>query len=158
MGNIKDSMRYIAHRGNVNGPSAMENHPDHIKEALNAGFDVEVDVWVVDGEVFFGHDKPLYPADIVSLNERYWLHCKNIDALRFFGGIEMNKANAFWHENDDYTLTNKKFVWTNIDKHLTERSIMVMPEVTDPSLENTLDVDCSGICSDYVQKIRDNRK
>jgi hypothetical protein len=82
------------------------------------------------------------------------LHCKNIDALRFFGGIEMNKANAFWHENDDYTLTNKKFVWTNIDKHLTERSIMVMPEVTDPSLKNTLDIDCSGICSDWVQKIK----
>lgn len=35
---------------------------------------------------------------------------------------------------------------------------MVMPEVTDPSLENTLDVDCAGICSDYVQKIRYDRK
>jgi hypothetical protein len=35
---------------------------------------------------------------------------------------------------------------------------MVMPEVTDAMLANTLDVDCAGICSDYVQKIRDNRK
>ena len=41
-------MKYIAHRGNMNGPSALENHPDHIREALQAGFDVEVDTWVID--------------------------------------------------------------------------------------------------------------
>ena len=147
-------MRYIAHRGNMNGPSALENHPDHIREALQAGFDVEVDVWLIDGDIWFGHNEPQYPAHITVLNNRYWLHCKNIEALRFFGGIEINEANVFWHESDDYTLTNKRFIWTNIGKDLTKRSIMVMPEVTDPSLENTLDVDCSGICSDWVQKIK----
>ena len=126
----------------MNGPSALENHPDHIREALQAGFDVEVDVWLIDGDIWFGHDEPQYPAHITVLNNRYWLHCKNIEALRFFGGIEINEANVFWHENDDYTLTNKRFIWTNIGKDLTGRSIMVMPEVTDPTLENTLDVDC----------------
>ena len=147
-------MRYIAHRGNMNGPSALENHPDHIREALQAGFDVEVDVWLIDGDIWFGHNEPQYPAHITVLNNRYWLHCKNIEALRFFGGIEINEANVFWHESDDYTLTNKRFIWTNIGKDLTGRSIMVMPEVTDSTLENTLDVDCAGICSDWVQKIK----
>lgn len=147
-------MRLIAHRGNMTGPSAQENHPDHIREALQAGFDVEVDVWLIDGDIWFGHDEPQYPAHITVLNNRYWLHCKNIEALRFFGGIEINEANVFWHESDDYTLTNKRFIWTNIGKDLTGRSIMVMPEVTDSTLENTLDVDCAGICSDWVQKIK----
>ena len=147
-------MRYIAHRGNMTGPSALENHPDHIREALQAGFDVEVDVWLIDGDIWFGHNEPQYPAHITVLNNRYWLHCKNIEALRFFGGIEINEANVFWHESDDYTLTNKRFIWTNIGKDLTGRSIMVMPEVTDSTLENTLDVDCAGICSDWIQKIK----
>ena len=151
-------MILIAHRGNIDGPSEMENHPNHIQKALDAGFHVEVDVWVIDGKIFLGYDEPQYPSAVINFNEKYWVHCKNIEALNFFGGIEMNRANCFWQEDDDYSLTNKKYIWTNIGKKLVKRSIMVMPEVTDPSLENTLDVDCAGICSDYVQKIRYDRK
>lgn len=147
-------MRYIAHRGNMNGPSALENHPDHIKEALNAGFDVEIDVWVIHGTLYYGHDKPQYEGSILQLNKRCWMHCKNVEALQYFGGIEMNETNAFWHENDDYTLTNKKYIWTNIGKDLINRSIMVMPEVEDETLQNTIDVSCAGICSDWIQKIK----
>ena len=76
MGNTKNTMRLIAHRGNVNGPSAQENHPDHIKEALNLGFEVEIDVWVIDGEVFYGHDGPQYKGTILDLDKRCWLHCR----------------------------------------------------------------------------------
>ena len=53
-------MILIAHRGNIDGPSEMENHPDHIQKALDAGFHVEVDAWVIDGEIFLGHDEPQY--------------------------------------------------------------------------------------------------
>jgi hypothetical protein len=132
----------------------MENHPDHIREALNAGFDVEIDVWVIDRSIVFGHDEPTYQASIVDLNKRCWIHCKNLEALKYFGGIEMNETNAFWHENDDFTLTNKKYIWTNIGKELTTRSIMVMPEVSDETLQNTIDVNCAGICSDWIHKIK----
>ncbi len=148
-------MKYIAHRGNINGPSVMENHPDHLKEALNSGFDVEVDVWIINDELYFGHDKPLYPTQLSTLNQSYWLHCKNIEALKFFGGIEINEAHCFWHENDDYTITNKKYIWTNIGKELGARSIMVMPELSsDDWLTNTVNAKCYGICSDYIQKIK----
>ena len=151
-------MKLIAHRGNIDGPSEMENHPDHIQKAFDAGFEVEVDVWVIDGEIFLGHDEPQYPSAIINFNEKYWVHCKNIEALHFFGGIEMNRANSFWQESDDYSLTNKKYIWTNIGKKLVRRSIMVMPEVTDATLKNTLDVQCAGICSDWVQKIKEIRQ
>tara|TARA_R110000751_G_scaffold78688_1_gene158804 strand:+ start:1917 stop:2375 length:459 start_codon:yes stop_codon:yes gene_type:complete len=151
-------MKYIAHRGNMTGPSVMENHPDHIREALDAGFDVEVDVWLIDGDLCFGHDEPQYPAHITVLNNRYWLHCKNLEALKFFGGIEINEANVFWHENDDFTLTNKKYIWTNIDKELTSRSVMVMPELAhDNWLLYTTKAKCYGICSDFVQYIKEER-
>ena len=38
-------MRLISHRGNLNGTSSYENHPEHIHKALLKGFDVEIDVW-----------------------------------------------------------------------------------------------------------------
>jgi hypothetical protein len=39
-------MILIAHRGNLDGPNpSMENHPDYIDAAINAGFHVEVDLW-----------------------------------------------------------------------------------------------------------------
>ena len=50
----KDGITYIAHRGNIDGPSEMENHPDHIAKALDLGFDVEVDVRIIDGRDVLG--------------------------------------------------------------------------------------------------------
>ena len=39
-------MILIAHRGNISGiDDARENSPKYISEALNIGYDVEVDVW-----------------------------------------------------------------------------------------------------------------
>ena len=39
-------MIFIAHRGNTKGPNKeLENTPGYIDEALDNGFDVEVDIW-----------------------------------------------------------------------------------------------------------------
>jgi hypothetical protein len=52
-------MILISHRGNLNGPNPeRENHPDYIWEALRAGFEVEIDVWWVEGKFKLGHDEP----------------------------------------------------------------------------------------------------
>ena len=111
-------------------------------------------MWVVDEKIFYGHNEPQYKGTILDLDKRCWLHCKNLEALRFFTGLDMNETHAFWHDVDDYTLTNKKYIWTNIGRDLSGRSIMVMPEVADETLKNTLNVNCAGICSDWVQKIK----
>lgn len=37
-------MRIIAHRGNLNGPTTKENHPDYLLQAIEAGFDAEADI------------------------------------------------------------------------------------------------------------------
>jgi hypothetical protein len=77
----------ISHRGNLNGKIVeRENHPDYIDEAINLGYDVEIDIWVVDGYIFLGHDYPDYKIDIGWLTDRLdklWIHCKNIEAILY---------------------------------------------------------------------------
>ena len=43
-------MILISHRGNLNGLSVRENEPEYIHESLVHDFDVEIDVWYIDGE------------------------------------------------------------------------------------------------------------
>ena len=146
-------MIYIAHRGNINGPSELENHPDYIQDALRNGYDVEVDLWYINDEVFLGHDSPQYKIDYRWLRDRIsslWIHCKNIDALYFLSelGYEMN---YFWHQEDDVTITSTGYFWTYPGKQLTSNSIAVMPEI-----EDFKDINIAyGICSDYIYKIKD---
>jgi hypothetical protein len=150
-------MIYIAHRGLYQGPNTdKENHPDQISEALKKGYHVEVDVRVVNKKLFLGHDEPTYQVkENFFQDRRFWIHCKNIEALYFFTTNNNFNYNYFWHENDQYTLTSKKYIWTYPGKDLTDVSIMVMPEYVDVTLENTKNVTCYGICSDYVEKIKE---
>jgi len=139
-------MKFIAHRGNLNGPSPeKENHPAYVDAAFQAGFDAEVDVWVVDGKIVLGHDKPQY-----EIHEQWfysfmmWVHCKNIEALYKFKSNPL--INAFYHDQDDAVLTSQGYIWTfPRPSVLTKQSVAVMPErVKDWQLD-----DCYGICTDY---------
>jgi len=50
--------KFISHRGNLAGPMPeFENRPDYIDNALDLGFDVEVDLWSYDNKFFLGHDE-----------------------------------------------------------------------------------------------------
>ena len=60
--------------------------------------------------------------------------------------IKFKFLNVFWHENDDFTLTSKGYIWTYPGKSLTKNSIAVMPEIKKfQNLES-----CFGICSDFI--------
>ena len=76
-------MILISHRGNINGRfEDWENKPEYIEDALRLGYDVEVDVWFVDGKFMLGHDEPQYETDYKFLmNEKLWCHAKHLDAL-----------------------------------------------------------------------------
>lgn len=148
-------MKFIAHRGNTNGKSDLENNPIHILSALQNGFDAEVDLWVHRDSLFLGHDFPEYKINLEFLNEysdRLWIHCKNYLALEL---LEMfsNDLNFFWHQNDSYTLTSKGYIWIYPGLPVVNgRSISVMPESVDSSLE---DIGRSfGVCSDNVEFYR----
>ena len=140
-------MILISHRGNLNGKSSYENHPEYIQDALSKDFDVEIDVWYIDGEYWLGHDNPQYPVDKHYLeNPKLWCHAKNIDALN---NMCKNGIHCFWHQNDDVTLTSHGYLWTYPDKQLTEMSICVLPEIQKVDITN-----CIGICSDYIENYK----
>jgi hypothetical protein len=139
-------MILISHRGNINGRiEEKENHPEYINNAIELGYDVEVDVRMIDNELFLGHDAPQYKVIWNWLSTRYerlWIHCKNIEAIEWFNE---NGFNYFWHENDTVTLTSKNYIWAFPGKQPIQRSIAVMPEIFNDDVSN-----CIGVCSDYI--------
>lgn len=148
-------MIYISHRGNTNGPvEHQENHPDRIIEVLHMGFDVEIDLWCIDNNLYLGHDEPIYLISSNFIRTRgLWLHCKNINAMHAIHNLSVN---YFWHQNDDVTLTSKGYFWTYPGKQLTSNSILVMPETLD-KIQKYNKLECAGVCSDFVKLIYDNR-
>jgi hypothetical protein len=151
-------MFFIAHRGNTSGPDKeKENHPDHILSAIDLGFDVEVDIWfwhncsLSDGMFYLGHDRPQYPVDhlfIEKIKTHAWFHCKNLDALSHIS--KFDDTNYFWHQNDDFTLTSKGYIWTFPGKGISDKSILLAKSIDNVDLKN-----CAGVCSDHISLIYD---
>jgi hypothetical protein len=151
-------MKLIAHRGNIEGPDTLkENHPNFIDAAMAIGFDVEIDIRLIDRKFYLGHDDPQYHVPMTWLVERkdnLWIHCKNLESLQNLISSPVD-FNCFWHQTDDFTLTSKKYIWTYPGKKYNYKSVIVMPELN-VSLENFSEIlkyDCFGICSDYVGRL-----
>jgi hypothetical protein len=142
---------FISHRGNLNGKKEeLENDPKYIDVALQLGFDVEIDIWVIDDVLFLGHDKPQYKINQEWLNSRYkhlWIHCKNIKSMEWFN--TNNNFNYFWHQEDEMTLTSKNFIWVYPGKQPVKNSISVMPEINNDNV-----LSCIGVCSDFIEKYK----
>lgn len=146
-------MILISHRGNIDGPNKkLENSPEYLIMAINSGFDVEVDVWVLNNKIYTGHDGPEYLVDLsflLDISDHAWFHCKNIDAIKFFIKNKIS-FKFFWHQNDDYALTSNKYIWTYPGKTTSDISILV-----DLNAEiNYNDILVYGVCTDYPKKIR----
>ena len=142
-------MILIAHRGNTHGPSKEENHPDLIFNTLVEGYDVEIDVWFLNGEFLLGHDSPQYKVDASFIRSPgLWCHAKNIDAL--YQLKKLGVEHYFWHQEDDHTLTSCSKIWTYPGRDLCPDSIAVMPETIMTNVTNILDNNIHGVCSDYV--------
>ena len=144
-------MILISHRGNLTGKQPnKENHPDYIWEAIVKGYNVEVDVWFVDGKFKLGHDKPLYdfPFELFENHfNKLWIHCKNIEAMVALNEFpNENLLNYFWHQEDDITLTSKGYIWAYPGKQPIKNSIAVLPELNKDDVSQAI-----GICSDYIK-------
>jgi hypothetical protein len=135
----------IAHRGNTTGPiPEKENHPIYLMNAVESGFDCEIDVWYIDGKILLGHDNPQYTVDIDFIRQDYfWCHAKNLAALE----LMLNEnVHCFWHEHDQRTLTSKGYIWTYPGKEcVSEKSIICIQKPNIPA-----PVNCLGICTDWV--------
>ena len=152
-------MKLISHRGNTDGPNPLEeNRPEYIDLALKMGYDVEIDLRLDGHEFYLGHDEGQYCVPMLWLVERkdnLWIHCKDLNSLSNLSNSLVN-FNYFWHQNDDFTLTSKKYIWTYPGKQFSLNSIIVVPESNTP-LENLIDIldyDCFGVCSDYLNYVK----
>lgn len=152
-------MKLIAHRGNIEGPNlSRENSIDYIEEAISEGFDVEIDLRWEDQKFYLGHDECQYHVPMtwmVKNKDLLWIHCKNQEALEKLSNC-MIEFNYFWHQEDDFTLTSKNYIWTYPGKSYISKSIVVMPEwnIDTENLIDILNYECFGICSDYVKKLK----
>ena len=145
-------MKLISHRGNINGRiENYENHPTYIEDTIKLGYDVEIDVWLVEDVFFLGHDEPQYAIDfhwINKLNHKLWVHCKNVKAVEYLYASDYN-INYFWHQEDTLTLTSKGYLWAYPGKQPIKNSIAVMPELNNDDVSLAL-----GICSDYIENYK----
>jgi len=148
-------MIYIAHRGNLFGPNPeRENRLDYIQGAIDGGFQVEVDLWVIDGEWFFGHDNPQYRVTYEWLFDRYndlWIHCKNLAALR--ACLDRPALHCFWHEKDAYAITSDGWIWANTGQPI-NRQVIVVDLDGERVFDNANDYLHCGVCTDYPLKSR----
>ena len=144
--------KWIAHRGNIMGPDSRENNPIYVNNTLKMGYDCEIDVRYIDGQLYMGHDHADYEIPLNYLLDncnKLWIHCKNVEAMEFL--LSYSCLNIFWHQEDDYTLTRKGFIWAYPGKKITQTSIILMPE---NSGLDTFIKDGYGVCSDYVVQLQ----
>lgn len=144
-------MKLISHRGNVDGiQREYENNPSYIENAINLGFDCEIDIRVHDNKLFLGHDEPQYKLDIDWLEKyhnKLWLHCKDITVIEKFNELDSRGSHLhyFWHEHDTLTITSRGFIWVYPGKQPIKNSIAVLPELNNDDVSN-----CYGVCSDFI--------
>jgi hypothetical protein len=156
-----DQLKIISHRGNIDGPNkSEENRPDIIKKRLEEGYQVEVDVWLVNEEFYFGHDAPEYrlknyldleQIEPLLLHPDIWLHAKNLGALH---SLKNAGAHCFWHEKDRFTLTSKGHIWTYPGEGETSVSSVLMLADESSELINIKELTCGAICTDYVTRYK----
>lgn len=140
----------IAHRGNTDGPKPeLENNPEYIFNAIQSGFEVEIDIWSEDGSFYLGHEYPKYKIEeefISLVIPHAWFHCKDLLSLEKL----INKyphARFFWHQEDFFTLTSSKHIWTYPGKEITNNSIIVH---LDRFNEDDFETKPFAICSDFL--------
>jgi hypothetical protein len=139
-------MIYISHRGYTNGiDHDLENNPQIIERLLDKNINVEIDVRFFNNQLYLGHDEPRYKIDNEFLsNDKLWCHAKDFHALEVLSNID---CNYFWHQNDDYTITSKGYIWVYPGKPLLANSICVLPEEFNQDFSM-----CYGMCTDYINK------
>lgn len=142
----------ISHRGNVSGSCPEENQPDQVSKILAMGFDVEIDLWKVGGQLLLGHDEGRYPVSLEFLQTPgLWIHAKNFAALE---ALQKTQANYFWHQEDNYTITSHGFVWCHAKNNNLSSAIWCLPSLESMDWNNLP----LGVCSDKIELFKSHIK
>lgn len=143
-------MIYISHRGYIDGEDKkIENNPKQILKILDKNIHVEIDVRYFNKSFYLGHDTPEFKIDKKFLeHQNLWCHAKDSNTLNEIRNLN---CHYFWHQNDDYTLTSKGFIWVYPGKPLLKNCIAVLPQDDNLNLST-----CYGICTDNIKKYCNN--
>jgi hypothetical protein len=157
-------MILISHRGNTKGVNPKrENSPSYIKEALDLGFYVEIDILFSPyrKDLVLCHELggPAYEIDYCFLAEnkdKLLIHCKDFAALQY---CRESYYNFFYQSIDDYAVSSKGWVIahskvmnkvTDIEfDHETNQSILMLPEKY--GFGKDMVKNCRGVCSDMIE-------
>ena len=146
-------MILISHRGNISGVDFnRENSQSYIQEAIDLGYDVEIDVRYINDNFWLGHDEPEYKIELEWLLERedsLWIHCKNFEVLSELIGTNLR---IFYHLKEDYTIISDKHIWAHNLENVNDKCII--PLMTEDDVLNWSSVKVHGICSDYVRLLK----
>jgi len=137
-------MLYISNKGNISGRDPKkENTVEYLLQAVQDGYCIKTDLWVIKGRLVTGND---FPANGIILDrfekDKLLIQARNLPALLF---LLENGYHCFWRESDDIVLTNKNFV-LSFNNSLIPKCIVMNPEkniISDWS--NYL-----GLCSDFI--------
>lgn len=148
-------MIYISHRGNIDAIiPEKENSPNYIDEAISQGYDVEIDVRLIDKKFYLGHDAPDHLIDLNWLLKRknsLWVHCKNYAAL---SSLLHQDLKIFYHQKENHTIIGGSlFIWSHDLSEADGNSIIPLL-----SLEDVAHWKCklvAGVCSDFIKILRD---
>lgn len=135
-------MIIVSHRGNLNGPCELENHPSQISEAVKLFF-VEIDVWYINKNWFLGHDQPQYKVNFDFFTDKMYIHCKNFEALEEFENLNTN-LKYFWQTNENISFIRNDKLWCNYNIY-TKHGITVELLYNDKIVTK----DIRGICTDF---------
>ena len=145
-------MIIISQRGNIRGPIPdKENRPSYIDCAIGNGYDVEIDIRSIDGELWLGHDEPQYKVTHRWLRERrnhLWIHCKNIQAAE-----DCWIYQAFCHSQDPFIYTSVGKIWLHDLSMKVDRDIII-PLIDIESINNYNGDKPYAVCTDYLNLIK----
>jgi hypothetical protein len=142
-------VKIISHRGNICGiVSNKENRPSYIDCAIGNGYDVEIDIRSICGELWLGHDEPQYKVDHNWLDKRknyLWIHCKNLEAAQ-----ECWIYHSFCHTGDPFTYTSTGKIWLH-DLRCMLNSSTIIPLLNKEATKSlgSLTGNPYGVCTDY---------
>ena len=151
-------MILISHRGNINGENPKrENSLSYIDEAIEQGYDVEIDVWCTSyDQLYLGHDKPEHYVKLDWLLDRkdnLWVHCKDFNSLSI---LIDTKLQIFYHQHENHTIIgNTNIIWSHNIDEATDKSIIPLLNI---DTVNSFDFNKNkyyGICSDYINNIKE---
>ena len=147
-------MKIISHRGNIDSINPdRENTFEYIDEAISLDFEVEIDLWRIDKELFLGHDEPETKVELPWLwyrKDSLWIHTKNSSALEYL--VALNKYHDlkyFWHSVEPYILTSNSIIWAHEFDNIESPETCIVPLLDKETLTATTPRRWYGVCTDF---------